>query len=224
MMLRTLRLVAIVTLLGHPGCRGNADSGSSALSAWLGDATHLAVEGTFQQKTFNIHLEGDAAKSVYCHRFYAPLPGQQPDAMGQYDTSQVYFAMKELGGVIELDGKPQEFNISYWRNDVPAGSSLEVVARSFGTSIAKGQTWSDINIFEPGMDVLSGIESAAASGTVSIKVNTGTPDKNGIVMSGGRTGEFISVIWGPAESLKVSATADCTLALVVPWAAPLIKP
>jgi hypothetical protein len=221
---RNFAVFSLVALLGYSGCGGNDDNGATAFNGWLGDAPHLRIVGSFQQKTFDVDLKGDAAKDIYCHRFYAPMPGVMPDAMGKYDTSQVYFAMKELGGVIDLEGKPQEFTISYWRHDMPAGTDLQVVARMMGSTIPMGQTWSDINIFEPGKDVLSGIESAAATGTVSIKMNTGTPDANGIVAAGGRTGEFISVVWGPGESLKVSATADCKVTLVVPWPAVWVKP
>lgn len=224
MMSRKFGFISLVVLLGHSGCGSDTDSGTGAFNSWLGEASHLRIVGTFQQKTFDVDLKGDAAKGIYCHRFYAPLPGTQPDAMGKYDTSKVFFAMKEMGGVIDIDGKPQEFTIAYWRHDMPAGTDLEVVARVMGSTIATGQTWSDINIFEPGKDVLSGVESAAATGTVSMKMNTGTPDANGIVMAGGRTGEFISVVWGPGESLKVSATADCNVTLVVPWPGIWIKP
>jgi hypothetical protein len=222
---RNLGLFSLFTLLGYPGCGGNTDSGTAAFNGWLGEANHLRIVGTFQQKVFDVDLKGDAAKDVYCHRFYTPLPGQQPDAMGKYDTSQVYFAMKEVGGVVDIEGTPQEFTISYWRHDMPAGTDLQVVARTMGGTIPIGQTWSDINIFEPGKDVLSGIESAAATGTVSMKLNSGTPDANGIVVPrGGRTGEFISVNWGPGESLKVSATADCNVTLVLPWPGIWVKP
>jgi hypothetical protein len=205
------------------GCGGTPDSEASAVEGWLGEGTHLAISGSYQGQTFNVRLEGDAAKDIYCHRFYAPLPGAQPDASSNYDTSQVYFAMKELGGVIDLGGKPTEFTISYWRHDVPAGTDLQVIPRQFGNAIPDGKTWSDMNLFNPGTDVLSGIETAAASGTVSMKLNTGSPDQNGIMVpAGGRTGEFLSLSWGPQDNLKVSSTADCSLVIVAPWATMLI--
>jgi hypothetical protein len=178
----------------------------------------LAISGTFQDKTFDVHLEGDAAKDVYCNRLYAPLPGQQPGADGNYDPSQVYFVMKELGGIIQLDGQPMEFTIAYWRHDVAAGTDLQIVPRTFGSTIPEGQTWSDINLFTPGTEVLSGIESAAMSGTVSMKLNSGTPDQGGVyIATGGRTGEFVTASWGPHETLNISATADCKFAPILTW-------
>lgn len=211
-------LLSIVAPVVFAACGSGSDPGSSSVDQWLGESNHLAISGTFQDKTFNVHLEGDAASGVYCNRLYAPLPGTEPDAAGGYDTSQVYFVMKELGGVIDLDGTPTEFSISYWRHDMPAGIALTVVPRVFGTSIPDGQTWSDINLFEPGTNVLNGIESAAASGTVSIKLNTGLPDAGGIMVpSGGRTGEHITVTWGPHETLNISATADCITSPIMTW-------
>lgn len=57
--------------------------------------------GSFQNKTFDIHLEGEDA-GIDCERFYAPPPGTAANSSGNYDTSQLYFAVKELGAVIEL--------------------------------------------------------------------------------------------------------------------------
>jgi hypothetical protein len=188
------------------------------VNGWQGEATHLAITGTFQGMTFDVHQTGAAAAGVHCSRLYAPLPGTQPDAAGNYDTSQMYFVFKELGGVIDLGGTPTEFTIAYWRHDVAAGTELQVIPRLFGTSIPAGQTWSDINLFAPGQNDLSGIESAAASGTVSMKLNTGTTDAGGIfIPSGGRTGEYVAVSWGPHETLHISSTADCNPAIVVTW-------
>jgi hypothetical protein len=210
------------------GCGSSADSGSNAVTGWLGESPHLAITGTLAtvgsspNQTFDVHLEGDKAANIYCHRFYTPIEGAMPDGEGNYDTSQLYFAMKELGGVVDVGGVQKEFTISYWRHDVAAGTDLQVVPRVFRTPIPEGKTWSDVNIFDPGTDLLAGIETAAASGTVSMKLNTGTPDDNGVVIpSGGRTGEFISVSWGPHDNLSVSATADC-ITLMAPWATPLI--
>lgn len=226
---RSAKLLACCAAAIAVGCGSAHDTNSSAVTQWLGESTHLAISGTLAtvgsspNQTFDVHLEGDAASGVYCHRFYAPAVGAMPDAEGNYDTSQVYFAMKELGGVIDLGGQKKEFTISYWRHDVPANTDLTVIPRAFGTPIPEGQTWSDINIFDPGADVLSGIETAAASGTVSMKLNVGTPDSNGMIASGGRTGEFISVSWGPHDNLSVSTTADCTTIYpLAAWATPLI--
>jgi hypothetical protein len=222
---RTLvaRIVSLLPITLLTACGGGG--GSSGVTHWLGDTPHLAVSGSFQGQKFDVDLEGADAAGVYCHRFYAPLPGTAPDSAGNYDTGQMYFVMKELGGVIDLDGTPTEFTISYWRHDMPAGSTLQVIPREFGTSIAAGKTWSDINLFTPGGDVLSGIESAAASGTVAMKLNSGDPDQNGVVIpSGGRTGEFVSVSWGPQDSLNVSATADCSPAFTAVWAQSRILP
>jgi hypothetical protein len=216
-------LFSFMTTLGLVGCGGS--SSSKGVDHWLGDSPHLAISGTFQGQTFDVDLKGTAAAGIYCHRFYVPLPGTSADASGGFDTSQMYFGMKELGGVIDLEGTPTEFTIAYWRHDVAAGTDLAVVPRTFGTGIPDGQTWSDINLFPPGGDVLSGIESAAASGTVSMKLNSGTPDAGGVVIpSGGRTGEFVSVTWGPSDNLSISVTADCTQFVPAPWAQSRILP
>jgi hypothetical protein len=211
------------TGLALAGCDKD-DEEPAALTGWLGQQTHLAVTGSFQNKTFDVHLEGDDA-GIYCDRFYAPMPGTTPDSSGNYDTGRLYFAMKELGGIIELEGQPTQFTISYWRHDVPSSSTLEVIPRTFGTAIPEGKTWSDINLFAPGADVLSGVESAAESGTVRLELNTGEPDANGIMIpEGGRTGLFASVSWGPQDKLTVSATSDCRAATMAPWAQSRILP
>lgn len=215
--------IVVVPVILLAGC--GSTSSQPKVTHWLGDSTHLAISGSFQSQTFDVDLKDATASTVYCNRFYAPLPGTAPDAAGNYDTSKVYFVMKELGGVIDLEGTPKEFAISYWRHDVPAGTDLMVVPRLFGTSIPQGQTWSDINVFTPGTDNLSGIESAAASGTVSMKLNTGTPDQGGILIpSGGRTGEYISITWGPHDFLNVSSTSDCNPAIVATWPQSRLSP
>lgn len=227
-------LVALFTSMTLVACGSSPDAGSAEVTQWLGEATHLAISGTLQGHTYNVHLEGDKASGVYCNRFYTPLPGTQPDAQGGYDTSQVYFVMKELGAVIDVDGTPKEFTISYWRHDVAAGTDLTVIPRVFYSEmvsgsglIPEGKTWSDVNLFDPGGSNLIGLETAAASGTVSMKLNTGVPDEGHVMVpTGGRTGEFISVSWGPNEALKISATADCFTvpANATVWAQSRIKP
>ena len=215
-MIHRVSILVALSVSVLAGC-GAASSGAS-VTKWQGDTTHLAVSGSFQGQTFDVNLQGAAASGVYCNYIYAPLPGTAPDSAGNYDTSKLYFVMKELGGVIDLEGTPKEFTISYWRHDVRAGTDLKVIPRLFGTSIPEGETWSDINLFTPGTDNLSGLESAAASGTVSVKLNTGTPDQNGIfIASGVRTGEFVSVVWGPHDFLNVSSTSDCNPALIGTW-------
>jgi hypothetical protein len=214
-------LCASATVLA--GC-DSEDTQSRALTSWLGEQSHLAIKGTVQEKTFDVLLEGDDA-GIYCDRFYTPLPGNAPDANGNYDTAQLYFAMKEIGAVIELEGKPTQFTISYWRHDLPTSSTLEVIPRTFGTAIPAGKTWSDINVFAPGADVLSGIESAAESGTVNIELNEGERDANGVMIpEGGRIGLFVDVSWGPGDWLTVSGTADCRAATMAPWAQSRILP
>ena len=154
------------------GCGSSVDDAqSSELTHWLGDTPHFAVSGTFQGKSMNIRLEKDAATAagVYCKRNYAPLPGNVPDATGKFDESKVYFAMKELGAIVELDGQKRDISFGNWRHNPVAGTSLTVVPRTFGTAVPDGQTWVDIGIIEPGMAPTSGIESAAESGTVTTR-------------------------------------------------------
>jgi hypothetical protein len=221
--IRSLSILALIPVTTLAACGSGNEGGS--VTHWLGESPHLAISGTFQGQTFDVNLQGDAASGVWCERYYAPLPGTQPNASGMYDTSKMYFVMKELGGVIDLEGTPTAFTISYWRHDEAAGTDLHVVPREFGTAIAAGNTWSDINIYAPGADSLSGVESAAASGTVSMKLNDGTPDANGIVIpSGGRTGEYVSVTWGPHDFLNISATSDCRPAIPAPWAQARLLP
>jgi hypothetical protein len=175
--------------------------------------------------SFDTNLEGEAAAGVRCTRYYSPLVGTEPDAEGRYDTSQMYFVMAELGAVIEVDGAPKEFSISYWRHDVSSGSQLQVQARTTGTAIPAGETWSDMNLYDPGTDFLSGIETAAATGSVSMKLNTGDVDANGIIKAtGGRLGAYFDVSWGPDDYLKVSATGDCGPAIIVTWAQAYLLP
>lgn len=223
---RYASLVSLLSPLVLAGCGGGASGpASNTVDKWQGEGTHLAISGSYQGQAFDVHLQGETA-GIYCNRFYAPLPGTQPDAMGKYpDTSKYYFVMKEIGAVIDLAGTPTEFTISYWRHDMAAGTNLQVVPRVFGTAIPAGQTWSDMNLFMPGGDVLAGIETAAASGTVAVKLNTGTPDSGGIyIPSGVRTGELVTISWGPQDNLNISATVDCNPAIVVTWPQTRILP
>jgi hypothetical protein len=203
-------------LLSLAAC-GTKDGDSDEVSSWRGEATHLAVTGSYEGMVFDANLEGEAAAGVRCTRYYAPIIGTEPDAEGHYDTSQMYFVMAELGAVIEIDGAPKEFSISYWRHDVSAGNQLQVQARTTGTAIPEGQTWSDMNLYDPGTDFLSGLETAAATGSVSMKLNTGDVDANGIVKSSGRLGAYFDVSWGPDDYLEVSATGDCGAPIIVTW-------
>lgn len=215
-------IYGVGAVLALAGCSKD-DEQPAALTSWLGEQTHFSVTGTFQNKTFDTHLEGDDA-GIYCDRNYAPMPGTMPDAEGNYDTSRLYFAMKELGAVIEVEGQPMHFKLSYWRHDLPSGT-LEVVPSNYGTALPAGKTWSDIKLFTPGNDDLSGVVSAAESGTVRLELNTGEPDANGIMIpDGGRTGLFASIGWGPQDKLAVSVTADCGEAAMAPWAQSRILP
>jgi hypothetical protein len=210
------------------GC-GSApeDSASAAVTEWLGDSTHFAVSGSFDGKPMNIRLEGEAAVAagVYCIRNYAPLPGNVPDAMGKYDMNKMYFAMKEVGAVVDIDGQKRDLSFGYWRHDPAAGTTLEVVPRAFGTSVLTGQTWVDLGIVEPGMIATSGVESAAESGSLAMKLNTnmGTTEDT-FISGGGRTGELLTLSWGPQNNLKVSVSADCRDSLLAPWAPRLVLP
>jgi len=207
------------------GCGSSVDDAqSSELTQWLGDTPHFAVSGTFQGKSMNIRLEKDAATAagVYCKRNYAPLPGNVPDATGKFDESKVYFAMKELGAIVELDGQKRDISFGNWRHNPVAGTSLTVVPRTFGTAVPAGQTWVDIGIIEPGMAPTSGIESAAESGTVTMKLNTAaTASSEDTYATGGTIGAFYTLSWGPTDKLTVSATAECQ-DLMAPWAPKLV--
>jgi len=205
-------------LVALAGCGSTPEEDTGSVDQWLGDSAHLAISGTFEGKNLDTRLEGEAASSVYCNRVYAPLPGSEPDAEGKYDTSQVYFVFREIGGIIDVDGTATEFAVSHWRHEVPAGTDMPVVPRVYGTAIAAGETWSDINLFEPGTASISGVESAALSGTVSVELYTGVPDAGGIfVPEGGRAGGFWKLSWGPNDNLTVSATADCRPSQLLTW-------
>ena len=203
------------------------DTQSTELTQWLGDAPHFVVSGTFQGKPLNIRLEKDAAKAagVYCSRNYAPLPGNVPDASGKYDMSQMYFAMKEVGAIVELDGEKKDLSFGNWRHEVAAGGTLNVVSRTFGSAVPAGQTWVDIGIIEPGKPPTSGIESAAESGTLAMKLNTNMgATEDAFVAGGGMVGQFLTLSWGPTDKLTVSATAECRDSLLAPWAPKLVLP
>ncbi len=210
------------------GCgSADAEGASSSITEWLGESTHFAVSGSFDGKPLNIRLEGAAATAaeVYCVRNYAPLPGNVPDAMGKYDMTKMYFAMKEVGAIVDIDGQKRDLSFGYWRHDPVAGTALEVVPRVFGQAVPGGQTWVDIGIIEPGMSPTSGVESAAESGSLTMKLNSergATEDT--FVSGGGKTGEFLSLSWGPENSLKVSASAECRDSIVAPWAPRLVAP
>jgi hypothetical protein len=217
----------LLTALTAAGCAVEAVEDTGKLDQWLGDSPHFAVSGNFHGKAINIRLEGEAAKAagIRCVRNYAPLPGTQPGADGKYDTSKVYFVMKEIGLVADFEGKPTDISVGYWGNDPAAGTNLEVIPRQQGTQIPVGKAWIDFELSEPGASGPNGIEKAAESGTLQMNLNSGTPDQNGIfIPTGGRTGEFLTVSWGPQESLTISTTSDCQDAEVVTWAQRVVLP
>jgi hypothetical protein len=218
--------LSLLTALLAAGCGAAPDQEEvGKVDQWLGDKLHFAVSGTFDGKPINIRLEGDAAKTVRCTRNYAPLPGAKPDADGKYDTSQVYFLMKECGIVTDVEGKPTDVSVGYWGHDPAAGSSLEVIPRATGSTIPEGKVWVDFELSEPGATGPTGIEKAAEGGTFAMKLNSGTPDQNGVfIPTGGRTGEFFSINWGPQERLTISLTSDCEDALFAPWGTRIAPP
>jgi hypothetical protein len=68
------------------------------------------------------------------------------------------------------------------------------------------------------------VEKAAETGQLNMKLNVGTPDSNGVfIPSGGKTGQFMDLTWGPDEHLTISATAECESVIAV-WAARSISP
>ena len=212
--------VSLLATLTAAGCGAAPDQEETGnVTQWLGDKLHFAVSGNFNGKPINIRLEGDAAKHVRCTRNYGPLPGVKPDAEGKYDTSQLYFVMKECGIVTDVEGVPTDVSVGYWGNDPAAGTTLDVIPRMTGMPVPEGKAFVDFELSEPGASGPSGIEKAAERGTVELKLNTGTPDQNGVfIPTGGRTGEFISINWGPQESLTISLTADGEDSLFAPWA------
>ena len=208
--------MAALTAVGCGAAPEKEDLGK--VDQWLGDKLHFAVSGTFNGKPMNIRLEGDAAKHVRCTRNYAPLPGEKPGADGKYATNQLYFVMKEIGIVTDVEGVPTDVSVGYWRHDPPPGTSLEVIPREQGTSIPAGKTWVDFELSEPGATGPSGIEKAAERGTLRMELNSGTPDESGVyIPTGGRTGQFASIDWGPQEKLTISVTSDCQDAELAPW-------
>jgi hypothetical protein len=217
----------LLTALAAGGCAVEAAEDTAKLDQWLGDNVHFAVSGNFHGKAINIRVEGESAKAagVRCTRNYAPLPGSQPDAEGKYDTSQMYFIMKEIGVVVDFEGKPTDISVGYWGNDPAAGTSLEVIPRQQGTQIPAGKAWVDFELSEPNSSGPNGIEKAAEGGTLQMNLNSGTPDPGGIfIPPGGRTGEFLTVSWGPQESLTISATSECQSAEVVMWGQRIVLP
>jgi len=133
--------------------------------------------------------------------------------------------MKEIGIVVDYEGKPTDVSVGYWRHDAQAGTSLDVIPRQQGTSIPEGKTWVDFELSEPNSMGPNGIEKAAESGTFQMKLNTGTPDQGGVyIPTGGRTGEFINVSWGPQENLTISVTSDCQDAELAMWGRQVAPP
>jgi hypothetical protein len=217
--------VSLLTVLASAGCGAAAEQDTATITQWLGDSPHFAVSGSFNGKPIYLRLEGDAAKAVRCTRNYSPLPGVMPNADGKYDTSQMYFVMKEIGIVVDYDGKPTDISVGYWRHDPAAGTSLEVIPRQQGTSIPAGKTWVDFELSEPNATGPSGIEKAAESGSLQMNLNSGTPDQGGVyIPTGGRTGEFVTVSWGPQENLTISVTADCQDAELAMWGRQVAPP
>lgn len=219
---RTFLFVPLLTCSLLAGCN-NSEEDSGKVTQWLGDETHLAVSGTVQGTTFDVLLQGNEASNLYCNRFYTPRLGEMPAEDGTYTDDQLFYAMSEVGGVIDMNGEAKEFTFGYWRHDMPSGTVLDVVPREFGAAIPQGKTWADFNLFNPGDHILSGLESAASSGTVEFLLNDGPIDDGGVMRSDGRLGLFADVSWGPREDLVVSVTADCQ-SVFVPWASDLVQP
>ncbi len=220
-------VVSLVAMGFMAGCGSADDPASNEITGWLGEQTHFAASGSFDGEPINLRLEGDAAvaASVRVERVFAPLPGNKPDASGKWDTSKVYFAMKEFSAIVDFKGQKRLMSFGNWRRDIAAGQSLTVVPRAFGTTPAAGQTWVDIGIVEPGMIATSGIESAAESGALEVKLNTNMgATEDTFVEGGGKAGQFISLSWGPNDKVNVSITADYGPSLIAPWAPNLVKP
>jgi hypothetical protein len=229
---RNFTVVSVVSMLTAvlAGCTNAPDEETGSVDQWLGDTPHYAISGAFDGQDYNVRLEGDDAGAAHltCNRIYAPLPGARPNADGTWDTSQLYFVTKEIAVVFDINGLPSEFSIGYWRHDVKAGTDLEIIQRVFGTSIPEGKTWADVQV-EPYTGESASTPTkpvrAAEGGTISVKLNSGSPDQGGVyIPSGGRLGIFASLNWGPKESLKISATSDCVESTVVLWARSLISP
>lgn len=221
------RVVSLITAAALAGCTNSEDDAQS-LDGWLGDTPHFAISGKFDGIEYNHRLEGDAAVAAHlsCIRHYAPLPGTRPNAQGKYAPSDMYFIMKDIIAVFELNGKATEFGAAYWGNDPEPGTDLNVIPMNFGNSIPAGTTWMDFQIEDyPKAGPPTKPVRGAEGGTVSLKVNSASPEPgSAYVASGGRTGVFVSVHWGPLESLKISATADCADSLLAPWARTLVLP
>lgn len=219
---RTFVFLPILACSLLAGCNESNDD-SATITQWLGEETHFVASGTVQGNVFDVRLEGSDAAGVYCNRFYTPLPGEMPAEDGTYTSDQVYYAMSMIGGIVQVNGETKEFNVVYWKHDLAGGSVLEVVPREFGGSIPAGKTWANINLFQPGEHILSGLETAASSGTVELLLNDGPTDENGVMRTGGKIGVFMDLSWGPREDLVASVTADCQ-SIIVPWATDLVQP
>jgi hypothetical protein len=222
------RVVSLVTAAVLAGCTNSSDDETQSLDQWLGDTPHFAVSGKFDGIDYNHRVQGDAAIAAHlnCIRYYAPLPGALPNAGGTYDASQMYFIMKDMSAVFDVNGKPTEFGTAYWGNDPGVGTDLEVIPMNFGTSIPAGHAWVDFQVEDypkagPPTKPIRGAEG----GTVSLKVSSGSPEPgSAYVATGGRTGVFFSINWGPQESLRISATADCSDSVLALWARTLVLP
>jgi hypothetical protein len=219
--------VSLVTVAVLAGCTNTPDE-TDPLNEWLGDTPHFAVSGNFDGTQFNQRVEGDAAVAAHlsCTRHYTPFPGELPDALGKYDPSQLYFVMKQTAAVFDINGKPIQLSMGYWWNDPEAGTDLGVIPRITGISIPAGSAWTDFQVEDyPHEGPPTKPVRSAEAGTVSIKVKSGSPEPgSAYVATGGRTGFFAAINWGPNESLKISATADCGDTLLALWARTWITP
>jgi hypothetical protein len=220
--------VSLVTAAVLAGCTNAPEEETASLDQWLGDTTHFAVSGKFDGMEFNYRTEGEAAVAAHvnCTRHYTPFPGAVPNAQGKYDPSQMYFVMKDTVGIFEINGKLTSLGMGYWWNDPEPGTTLEVIPRITGKSIPTTNAWVDFQIEDyPKEGPPTKPVRSAEGGTVSIKAKSGSPEPgSAYVTSGGRTGFFASINWGPQEYLKVSATADCVDSLYALWARSLIIP
>ncbi len=210
--MRTKSRLGGLLLVGAFASAGCGDEGgTSAPTAWEGQAPHLVAVGRVDGEDIAFTLRGDAANGdvVYCERNYIV-----PSVSDASTWSDGYLEKIELKWDVVVDGIERAYQIELGAHDFSAssdGASLDVVAYDEDAEQTSGAVnaaieweWeADGSEFELGAESETG---AFVRGTL-----TGTPGADGVVIPDGTGtfGGYLHLTWANGDFLDVTFTAQC---------------
>lgn len=192
-------------------CMIVASCGESSGVSWAGEEPHVVVSGFIDGESIDLDLRGASAElaGLECTREYeVPVVGGNPDFTMARNVEI------ELEGRVEVNGEMRQFQIELKRHntqDDPVGTEIRVIPRDeLNPPDVNGDTlwleweWKDAD----GNDLY---EQAAQSGTVTVQLQSGTPDDSGVIIPEGEgaIGFTIDAYWSPSERMRISISAPC---------------